>query len=414
MEFYRRYSDALGHPQLLKAGFWGAAVFTTLCDVSAARDFAGHLPKAYLEPAWLVREMNLQPGDVPGGNPVVTVEEGLSRCFVTGLLRCDGEDARIDGWERRQPNAPRTAAERKRKQREKQKLSRESRNGVTVTNVTLGEEKRGEEKREDPPSEGAHRAPAAGPDLADRAYAQGVHDGALGVVTPAEVPAIIANARTLAPVASPAARSAANADTDAQSRPPAPIVALAPAQKPGKGRQLGLPGVDDGAEVETGALAAPGPARAALEARPAAAEPPLEASQPAKPAPKERKPSVWQELREEFRAARAKALTGVLPDVELKPAEVNATFARLAAECSAKHGVPLHDAYQAFLVDDYARTRNPPCPLSLFLAQWPKYASAAQRTKAGPPGPLSSKPSHYHDARDSRANRGPGGIREDF
>ena len=32
MEFYRRYSDIIDHPQLLSAGFWASAVFTALCD----------------------------------------------------------------------------------------------------------------------------------------------------------------------------------------------------------------------------------------------------------------------------------------------------------------------------------------------------------------------------------------------
>jgi len=96
-------------------------------------------------------------------------------------------------------------------------------------------------------------------------------------------------------------------------------------------------------------------------------------------APKPKKPSAWQELREDMRARRERALPGALPDVELKPAVLNTTLQRLTAEISARHGVSLLDAYEEFLRDDWALKRDPPCPLTLFVAQAPKYASAAKR-----------------------------------
>lgn len=160
MRFYLRYTDVIDHPQILRAGFWAAQVFTALCDVCAARDFGGFIPHDYLTARWLVRTMNLLPEDVPNGDPEQTVIEALSRLSVTGLLVVTEGGMRIDGWDRRQPKAPMSDAERKRKQRERQDMSR----NVTAVrdshecHAIRGEEKREEEKKEketDPRAQGA-------------------------------------------------------------------------------------------------------------------------------------------------------------------------------------------------------------------------------------------------------------------
>jgi hypothetical protein len=78
------------------------------------------------------------------------------------------------------------------------------------------------------------------------------------------------------------------------------------------------------------------------------------------------KPSPAQNLREQLRSMRTAALPGVVDDVELKPAALTRAFERLEHEAAAK-GATVFEAYTAYLQDDYARSRNPPCPLSLFV-----------------------------------------------
>ena len=102
---------------------------------------------------------------------------------------------------------------------------------------------------------------------------------------------------------------------------------------------------------------------------------------------KPRKLTPAQTQREELRAMRAAALPGVVDDVEVKPAAVTRTFERLEHEATAR-GATVRDAYTAFLQDDYARSRNPPCPLLLFVDgnKFKECLSAALRSKGkGPP-----------------------------
>ncbi len=167
-----------------------------------------------------------------------------------------------------------------------------------------------------------------------------------------------------APLATPGATSDAS-PTLAQE--PAETAPQKPAQET-KQRQLGLAGIHDGAEAVAGAKVAPAPVQAAKARR----EPKL---------------SAWQTLREDLRQRRDRALPDALPDVELAggPAALNARLSAIAAEATARHAVALVDAYEAFLCDEHARSRDPACPFPLFVARWPKYASAARRAKGNRP-----------------------------
>jgi hypothetical protein len=83
---------------------------------------------------------------------------------------------------------------------------------------------------------------------------------------------------------------------------------------------------------------------------------------------------------------RGTAFSGVVDDVEIKPAALTSTFDRLEKEASAKGGTVV-EAYSAYLQDDFARSRNPPCPLSLFVDgnKFRECLSAALRSRgAGP------------------------------
>lgn len=101
------------------------------------------------------------------------------------------------------------------------------------------------------------------------------------------------------------------------------------------------------------------------------------------PKPKRAKPTNQQaEFVEWAGAERAKELRDSPPDV---------------APVWERHGPPLSEmlhgygmhtaqsAYRLFLKDDYARTKtDPPCPLGLFVKQWSKWISAAQRSSGSP------------------------------
>ncbi len=103
--------------------------------------------------------------------------------------------------------------------------------------------------------------------------------------------------------------------------------------------------------------------------------------------PSPRKLSAAQVQREHLRAMRATALPGVVDDVEIKPGALTQVLNRLEGEATAKGGTLL-EAYAAYLQDDYARSRNPPCPLSLFVDgnKFRECLSAALRLRGkGPP-----------------------------
>ncbi len=121
---------------------------------------------------------------------------------------------------------------------------------------------------------------------------------------------------------------------------------------------------------------------AATEPMPEAFRLEAQATDEAKP----RKLSPAQSRREQLRAIRAAALPGVVDDTELKPAAVTRIFDRLEQEATAK-GSDIVEAYSAFLRDDYALSRNPPCPLGLFVDgnKYRECLSAALRARGKGP-----------------------------
>jgi hypothetical protein len=91
--------------------------------------------------------------------------------------------------------------------------------------------------------------------------------------------------------------------------------------------------------------------------------------------------SEWQVFVAGLHAERAKAFPGTVEDTTLGAAGINASFKALLTE----HGKPLiRAAYAAFLADEWARTRDPPCPLQVFVSakKLPGYLSAGKRRLA--------------------------------
>jgi hypothetical protein len=121
------------------------------------------------------------------------------------------------------------------------------------------------------------------------------------------------------------------------------------------------------------AVAAPPPV---LELKPQEPEPEAPAPKP-KPV---RKPSAQETLWGRMQVMRAEACPGAPPDPGLRPAALNAKLGELLDAGHFGGEGPLLEAYGAFLADErWARNLDPPCPLSAFVSQWAKYASAAQR-----------------------------------
>lgn len=103
---------------------------------------------------------------------------------------------------------------------------------------------------------------------------------------------------------------------------------------------------------------------------------------PAVPKP-EKAPKKPRELTRQFRflewAAKCRSETYGLADVPLAVARVNSVLKDFVARDSDI----CQGAYRRFLEDDYAEKCDPPCPMSLFAAQWPKYVSLYEREGDG-------------------------------
>lgn len=132
MLWYRRWTDRTNSLQLYKVGFWGTAVFDALCDIAAERDFGGLVPKEYAEPSFLMRQMNLRPGDSRNEKGEENGAEIIARAFqdviASGLVVENECFWLIDGWSRRQPKVPRKSTERVRKYRKTLKKTEKKRN----------------------------------------------------------------------------------------------------------------------------------------------------------------------------------------------------------------------------------------------------------------------------------------------
>lgn len=146
MDWYRRYSNAGSHPQIVRAGFWGRAVFDALCDASAEFDLGGELPGQYTDPGYLALRMGLTKSACMGGDPEAIIKAGLASCVKAGLLREEHGLFIIDGWERRQPKIPTKSTKRvqahrarKRQEEENQDVGDVKRDETSETRSTVSE-----------------------------------------------------------------------------------------------------------------------------------------------------------------------------------------------------------------------------------------------------------------------------------
>jgi hypothetical protein len=131
VDFLKEFPASDMHPQIRRAGFWGATVFRALCRMSARHDLDGEIPPQYQDMEDLADVLRC-PGHA------ADLGEGLAACFRVGLLRQEalggnqGEVWVIDGWlaiytEKHKTNAERREAwrEKKRAQRSKPAESKE-------------------------------------------------------------------------------------------------------------------------------------------------------------------------------------------------------------------------------------------------------------------------------------------------
>src|SRR5258708_4820356 len=112
MEWIKDYTDSDHHPQLLRAGFWGAFLFKGLCRLSGKFGWRGPIPSSYLDPEALAIYFHIpqsctfnqsgQPDDIL--DPWVIAEQALAACYDVGLLIQERDGANIPGWERKQPS----------------------------------------------------------------------------------------------------------------------------------------------------------------------------------------------------------------------------------------------------------------------------------------------------------------------
>lgn len=127
MLWVKDYTDSDHHPQLLKAGFWGRVVFKALCRLSGKHNWAGHIPKAYLDADYLVAYLEMPDGveydeefeqsvAVPAR---LNALNAVAKLHAAGVLISEAAGSHIDGWERKQPSAT-PEAERSRRFRDKE------------------------------------------------------------------------------------------------------------------------------------------------------------------------------------------------------------------------------------------------------------------------------------------------------
>ncbi len=146
MLWVRDYTDSDSHPQMLKAGPHGRAIFRFLCRVSGKHELGGKIPEEYLDPTYLVGQLGMKCCHGCSVPTVTHAADGLTNLFVVKLLRRNASGvAIIDGWKRKQPRADPTNAERQQRLREKKRNALRNVTGVTLRNGPR-EEKRREEK----------------------------------------------------------------------------------------------------------------------------------------------------------------------------------------------------------------------------------------------------------------------------
>lgn len=90
---------------------------------------------------------------------------------------------------------------------------------------------------------------------------------------------------------------------------------------------------------------------------------------------RERTPSRQERLAELFWAMRGDALGDVVPDDRLDVATIN----RILEPALAAGDDVLEASARLYLEDEFAKTRDPPCPIRLWAKQWNKWVSRAAR-----------------------------------
>jgi hypothetical protein len=131
MDFLKEFPASDMHPQIRRAGFWGATVFRALCRMSARHDLDGEIPPQYQDMDDLADVLRCP-------DNADDLRRGLDASVRVGLLRREpigeghGEVWVIDGWlaiytEKHKTNAERREAwrEKKRAQRSKPAESKE-------------------------------------------------------------------------------------------------------------------------------------------------------------------------------------------------------------------------------------------------------------------------------------------------
>jgi hypothetical protein len=113
MSWWYKMPVRAGHrPEIVAIGWDGFCAWLALIDVNAQEDFGGRLPRRFVSPAYLVRQL------ADGGPDVTAVERGLEKCIQTGMASWDDDghlvldDEILEDW-----RAPMSSTERSRKHR---------------------------------------------------------------------------------------------------------------------------------------------------------------------------------------------------------------------------------------------------------------------------------------------------------
>jgi hypothetical protein len=108
--------------KIRRAGRAGREVYIFALTVNAARGGKGVIPSADLDPAYIADMLMM---------PEVDAQQGVERALAADLLRANGDEIEITGWDDEWSWAPMTEAERKRRQRARTREAMECPDTVT-------------------------------------------------------------------------------------------------------------------------------------------------------------------------------------------------------------------------------------------------------------------------------------------
>lgn len=165
-------ADLDSNPKIRRAGRDGREVFLFVLRRNAALDLGGRVPKLHVESWYLADQLMCDE---------VTASHGLSRAVTAGLLRDEGDEIVIVGWDDEWGKRPLTEAERQAKRRAKLKGSgadsSPAKPDVTKSHapsVTCPDSHGSEEKREEEKKKRA-AASSAPPEPPESALARGTY-----------------------------------------------------------------------------------------------------------------------------------------------------------------------------------------------------------------------------------------------